>query len=391
MRRKALLLAALALLLCGQSAASAQAPRLSEGIHFSLKPRAGRPMPRLPAPSDTRTHPRMSRLVAVPVHDRAQEIEIVAKRQKFVLVRTGRLPHEAPPPAFGPRSRFILLMLQDRAIVGDDLIVTVGVQGTKLSNRSANVTTIASNDRVRARDWFLPRATLEIAPLPHLDAAIDYRETLRGYGETGRSGPMALRHDEFRALLGALRPETHRRLRIDARWTPSPNTVLKVTAYGGRLHDRLAFVDRSYRPRNGGSAHLMGWRVAMSHALSPDWRVSLHYGEDQLDQVGGGRATEASLSAEAGWSSGPWTGSLRAARTSAPALLADPGRGGHLRLEREVRYQIAKLGLMPAVLTLRLADPDRLATSDFLRDDPAGPVHATDQARSLMLGVGLNW
>ena len=391
MPARSLIPAAAALTLCASNAL-AQEPGLSEGIHFTLKPRASVPLLPTGMSSAPVARSRRSRLGAMPAHDRALGIEIIARRRNLGLVGSRHLVDEAPAPDFAPRSRFTLVMLQDRLPLGKDLTITAGVQGAKISNRGANVTAVAGNDRIRARDWFMPQATVEFTPLPKLDIALGYRETLRAFGETGLSGPMGLPQEEFRAWSRTSRPETHSRLRIDAHWAPAPGTNLTLIGYEGQLRDRLAFIPGAYQARNGGSAQLTGWRFAISQALSHHWRLSLRYGAGIVDQAGGPRARENSASLEANWNDGRWSGSVRGTRTSLPALSPDAGRGNRpLRMEGEIRYRMTSIGRARTSLSLRLADPDQLATTEFLRDDPAGPSFAADQARSLMLGVGLNW
>lgn len=391
MRHEALPLAAL-LFLCAHGGAAAQTANRNEGVSFTLKPRLHMPIPHSPAASGGMGRARMSRLVPVPADDRRHAIEIIAGARKLTL-RAGRAGmNESASSELDPRSRFILLMAQARLPIGDHRTIMAGFEGVKLSNRGTNVTTIAGNGRIRAYDWFLPHVRIDAAPLSNLDLTLSYRETLRGYGETGLSGPMGLRQDEFHALQRTLRPEKHSRLRLDGRWTPSPDTILTVMAYEGRLNDRLSFVHRSYLPVNGGSARLNGFGVAVLHRPSPHWRLSMRYDEARLDQTGGGTAKERRISAEAGWSSGPWSGTLRATRSSMPALLPQMAHWNRpLRIEGEMRYRLPGPGGMPASITLHLTDPDRLASTEFLRNDPAGPLHAADQARSLMLGVGLDW
>ncbi|HKY81104.1 MAG TPA: hypothetical protein VJM09_06495 [Sphingobium sp.] len=384
MRRATIALTTAALLSTGS--AKARTPALSEGIHFRLKPQ---PLT-LVRDGDSIERARINMLDPVPRDDREHELAIMVRRQKARPLREQN--DRASPSSFNPRSRLILLTVEDRAPLNDLVTVAAGFQGVKLSNRDANVTALGGNARLRTRDWFVPHATIEICPAPSLDVAIGYRETLRAYGETGVAGPMGLTHEAFRTLASRLRPETHNRIRMEAGWKPSPDLTLGISAYRGRIDHRLSFADRTYLPLNSGSAGLEGVSVALNHRLTRHWRWSMRYGQARLREAEGVRAQENSMTLTTGWTSGPWSTTLQGTKSGAPALVGNVGRWSpRVRFEGELRYRLPGIGRAPASLSLRLTDPDRLASTALLRDEPAGPVRAADQARGLMLDIGLGW
>jgi hypothetical protein len=213
-----------------------------------------------------------------------------------------------------------------------------------------------------------------------------YRQPLRGFGETGVTGPLGMTREDFRAMVQTLRPERHDRLAAHIGWTPAPGLSLTIGAHDGRIADRLSFVEGGYMPRNGGSAQLRGESVAVRHHLSRRWHWSMRYTSTRLHQDDGISAHENAVSVEAGWRAGRWNAMLRGTKGSTPMLASDIGRWNpRVRVEGEMRYRLP--GAVD--ISLRLTDPDRLASSAFLRDDPAGPVRAGDQARGLMLGVAM--
>ena len=80
--------------------------------------------------------------------------------------------------------------------------------------------------------------------------------------------------------------------------------------------------------------------------------------------------------------------SLRAARSSAPALLTGPDADDRaLRLSAAIAYQPPRAPGMS--LALHLADPDRLASSSFMGEGAPLGLRAQDQARSLLLSAKL--
>lgn len=390
MRRLAPLLFALALPpVCGN--AQAQVPAIEQGIGFSLKPRAT-PIRLSPASAAIgRTDSFAAGPGRVAADDHAHDMRIAAQRQtrRFVAGAVGAPDGAGTALVVQPRSRVTRLLVEDHLPIGDHVTAMLGWQGVRLSNRNANVTVGAGDDRLRARDWFLPRAALRIDATPTLGLAVDYAETLLGYADTGLAGPLGLTREAFRTLRDNLRPETRSRVRLTADWTPDQSFGLTAHAYGGRLDDRLSFLDRGYLPVNGGSARIEGGSLTARHRLSPHLRWSLRYDAARVRVSGGIMRSERNLAVEGAWTDGPWRATVRAARNSAPALAA--GRQRPLRVEAGLDYAAASLCLCPLRLAARLTDPDRLASSALGGDQPAGVVRAADQARALMLSAALDW
>ncbi|WP_176593884.1 TonB-dependent receptor domain-containing protein [Sphingobium sp. EM0848] len=384
MVRHALALALAATLIAGHDPAAAQMLLQHEGTPFSLKPRSGLPGLHTGFVPARTTRARIDRLDIIPVDDRADMVEIMLRRQKLAF--TGS---DDRSPTFAPRSRMVLLTVQDRLSIRDNLSAVLGFQGMKLINNGANVTAVGRDGRLRVRDWFLPRAAIAFTPRDDLALAFSYREIARGFGETGRSGPMGLAHEDFRALARRLQPERHSRLRLDADWQATPELSLAMTAYHGQISDRLSFLDRSALPLNGGSATIEGVRIGFRHRLSPHWYWAMRYGEARLNSAADHGSSEHSLTLETGWTHGPLKATMRGTSSSLPAFASDARSfGRRFRVEADIRYQRPSA---PLALSLRLTDPDRLASSALASDAPSGPVLAADRARGLVLGVKLNW
>lgn len=383
MHRRPLALALSATLLAAHQPATAQLS--PESAAFSLKPRAGLRMMRSAFPVRS-SRARMDRLDLAPVDDRADMVKIMLRRQKQ-SVSTAMLAE--PLPGFAPRSRMVLLTVQDQMPLSGTLTAVLGFQGMKLSNRSANVTATGRDGRLRVRDWFLPQGTLAFTPRSDLILSLGYRENMRGFGETGRSGPLGLAHEDFRALARRLQPERISRTRFDADWQASSDLGFAVTAYRGRISDRLSFAERSALPLNGGSTQLHGVSIRLRHRLTPNWHWGLRYSEARLDHGADHGAREHSLAIETGWTGGPLRATLRGTRDSLPAFASDARTSPRrFRIEADMRYQSPEV---PLAITLRLTDPDRLASTALLSDAPSGSILAAEQARKLMLGAEFLW
>ncbi len=397
----------MALLLLAQSGAAraqeevvARVPTIEQGIRFTLKPRAT--PTRLPSPP-TRAGHRMRSFADSPdriaVDDPGHDVQVAVQRRTLRFAGGGAAALDRPVDAASPylflppRSRFTRLSVEDHLPLGEHVSATLGWQGVKLSNRNANSTVGAGDDRLRARDWFLPRAALHVSAGPALALGVDYAETLRAYGDTGTTGPLGLTREEFRGLRRTLRPETHSRLRLTADWTPAAPFDLSLAAYGGRLDDRLSFAEASYQPVNSGSARIEGGSLTIRHRLSPHLLWSARYEAGRLHLSDGATRRERKLAIEGVWTGGAWRGMVRAVRASAPLLTADRAaeRRGGLRMEAGLDYAADSLCRCPLRIAARLTDPDRLAIGAFGDDRPAGPARATDQARALMFSAALDW
>ncbi len=396
----ALLLLAHSGVALAEDGAVAQAPTIEQGIRFTLKPRAT--PTRLPSPPARAGH-RMRSFADSPdriaVDDRAHDVQIAVQRRTLRYGGGGATALDRPMDAANPylflppRSRFTRLSVEDHLPLGEHVSATLGWQGVKLSNRNANVTVGAGDDRLRARDWFLPRATLHLRAAPVLTLGLDYAETLRAYGDTGTMGPLGLTREEFRILRRTLRPETHSRLRLTADWTPAANLDLSIAAYGGRLDDRLSFADASYQPVNSGSARIEGGALAVRHRLSPHLLWATRYEAGRLRLSDGATRHEGKFAIEGVWTEGAWRGMVRAVRASAPLLTAASAtnRRKALRMEAGLDYAADRLCRCALRIAARLTDPDRLAIGAFGEDRPAGPARAVDQARALMFSAALDW
>jgi hypothetical protein len=386
-------LRAAAVLLCAgaaaatSAAATAQPLPLERGIGFSLKPRQGL-LPRISSLQvDPRLRARIGPIERVAADDRVQDIQIGLQRMTHRMVTDGT----ATPIALSilPRSRLTRYMVEDRLPIGDHVIAAFGWHGIKLSNRNANVTVGTGSERLRTRDWFLPRAALTLRPGGNLSMTIGYTETLRAFGETGLGGPMGLTRDEFQSLRRTLKPETQSRMQLRADWAATPALDLSIAVHGGRLDDRLAFVGRGTLPVNSGSARIEGAVLEASHRLTPQLRWSLRYGDARLRVSGGNALRERSLAIGSVWEEGPWSVSARAVRNGAPALSPHSHRA--LRVEAGVEYAVARIGERPLRLSVRMTDPDRLASTSFALNDLSGPLRAADQARAVMASARFDW
>lgn len=384
----------------GGALAIAPAPTIERGIRFTLKPRAT--PTRLPSPPAHAGH-RMRSFADGPdpiaVDDRPHDVQVAIQRRTLRFAGGGATALDRPVDAASPylflppRSRFTRLSIEDHLPLGEHVSATLGWQGVKLSNRNANITVGAGDDRLRARDWFLPRAALHLRAAPALALGLDYVETLRAYGDTGTTGPLGLTREGFRDLRRTLRPETHSRLRLTADWTPAADFDLSIAGYGGRLDDRLSFAEASYQPVNSGSARIEGGALTVHHRLSPHLLWSARYEAGRLHLSDGATRRERKLAVEGVWTGGAWRGMVRAVRASAPLLTADSAaeRSGGLRMEAGLDYAADRLCRCPLRIAARLTDPDRLAIGAFGDDQPAGPARTTDQTRALMFSAALDW
>lgn len=369
------------------TAAQAQEVPVETGIRFSLKRPSGLSPVLVSRPTYPQFRPRMEAATPVQADDRDQDIQIrwqtAARRFLGTSAATSFAPHRLS------RSRMVRYGVQDRWLVGEHLIATLGWHGIKVSNRNANVTAGPGLEKIRANDWFLPRATLVLQARQDLALSLDYADTLRAYGETGMSGPMGLRHDDFLALRRTLKPETQSRVQMRADWSAAPTLGLSLSLQGGRIDDRLRFTGRGTVPVNSGSARIDGAILEARHQVTPQWQWSIRYSDARVRMSGGDIVREQSLSAGSVWRDGPWRAALSVARSSAPTM-AVPGQRA-LRMEAGVDYALAAVGGRPITLSLHMTDPDNLVSGTFARDDLSGSLRAADQARAVMARARLGW
>lgn len=379
--------ALLLLLASATGSAHAQDLPLEEGIRFSLQRHPGLSPRKRPLSAFPAFRARMDTIDTVNADDRDQDIRIGVQQT------TRRFYENAIAPSLDPhalsRSRMTRYIVEDRLPIGEQAVATFGWHGIKVSNRSANVTVGPERDRLRTRDWFLPRATLAIQAGRDLRFSVGYAEKLRAYGDTGTNGPMGLTHETYLALRRTLKPETQSRTQVRGDWSATPAIDLSLALLGGRLDDQLSYAGRGVLPINTGSARIEGAVLEAQHRLTQRLSWSVRYGDARVHISGGDRVRERSLSVESKWRNGPWTTTLSLARNSAPALVSGDRRA--LRIAGGVDYALAGIGGRPVTLSLHMTDPDRLASSSFARDDLSGPLRAADQVRTVMASARFGW
>ncbi|WP_336973660.1 TonB-dependent receptor domain-containing protein [Sphingobium aromaticiconvertens] len=378
-------IASLLPLACIAGTVHAQTLPLENGIRFSLKPHPGlRPSPQY---AYSRMPARIDPIDPIDADDRVQEIRIGLQRTtrhfSDITTATPFAPHALS------RSRMTRYMVEDRLPIGDHVVASFGWHGIKVSNRNANVTVGMGSERLRTRDWFLPRATLAIQPGRDLRLTVGYDERLRAYGETGTGGPMGLTRDAFLSLSRNLKPETQSRMHVRADWAATAVVDLSFALQGGRLDDQLSFVGRGTLPVNSGSARIEGAVLEAQHRMTPHLSWTLRYSHARVRGSGGDRMHERSLRVGSVWQDGPWRAALSIVRNSAPALVPDDSRA--LLVEAGVDYVRATSEGRPLTLSVHMTDPDRLASGRFMRDDLSGPLYAADQVRAVMASARLGW
>lgn len=377
----------LLVLICTAGTAQAQDGPLETGISFSLKRKAALSPLIYPRHAYSAFQPRMDAVNPVNADDRDQEIHIRLHKSARRFVGTATATPLAPDML--SRSRMTRYVLEDRVLIGEHVTATMGWHGIKVSNRNANVTVGPGRERLRTRDWFLPRGTLTLQSGHDLRLTLDYAEKLRAYSETGINGPMGLTHDGFLLLRRTLKPETQNRMAVRADWTAAPALNLSLALHGGRLDDQLRFTGRGTLPVNNGSARIEGAILEARHHVTPQLRWSVRYSDARVRVSGGSMVREHSLSAGSVWQDGPWRAALSVTRNSAPALAAYDERA--LRVEAGVDYALAAIGGRPLSVSLHMTDPDRLASGTFARDDLSGSLRAADQVRTVMASARLGW
>ncbi|MEK7343087.1 MAG: TonB-dependent receptor [Pseudomonadota bacterium] len=373
------------------AAAAEQAmAQLSTADHggFALKPRLAFSMRAVPA--EPRQRP--ARIYAIdlspiPAEPAAMRMAVERRRQLYAGVRAMRSEGLGAPARNGtdiaPRTSLTMIDARfdlplGRLAADDRLSATLGWQGAKISNRSANATSQLTRDNLRAKDWFLPVAQMRFGVMPRLALSADYREAMWAYGDSGAIGAMGLDREGFRTLRNALRPERDRRARLGLDWAAGPGVAVRVAAYAARIEDRMGFARGSYAPLNLGSADVRGLDAAVTHSLSPALRWTARYAQAAVRADAGEQAMERKLALSGEWRAGPWRCAMGIARTSAPALGQEAGAG--TRFEAGMDYDAGgpRIGL-------RLTDPDRLSASRLGEAMPTGPARAAEQARAVML------
>lgn len=376
-----------ALLACATQSAQAQSLPLEDGIRFSLQRHPGLSPRSRPLSASPAFRARMDTIDTVNADDRDQDILIGVQRTTQRFFEDSRAA-SLDPHALS-RSRMTRYMIEDRLQIGEQAIVTFGWHGIKVSNRSANVTVGPESDRLRTRDWFLPRATLAIQAGRDLRLSVGYAEKLRAYGDTGTNGPMGLTHDAYLSLRRTLKPETQSRTQVRGDWSATSAIDVSLALMSGRLDDQLSFAGRGVLPISSGSARIEGAVLEAQHRLTPRLSWSVRYGDARVHISGGNMVHERSLSVGSKWHSGPWSAAVSFARNSAPALVSGERRA--LRIAGGIDYAVAGIGGRPLTLSFQMTDPDRLASTSFAHDDLSGPLRASDQVRTVMASARFGW
>jgi hypothetical protein len=392
-----------ALLLCGHGGLSASP--LAEPDAFILRPTPKPFMPLLSSPGLPAGWYRLGPLDRIAADDRGNlpTIGIRRKTRHF----TAQAAFVAVPLLAGqfrsfldqprnvlPRSRMTSLLLEDEVALDDRLSLRAGWSALKLSNGNANITVGRGRLKLKAHDWFMPRASVHLQAGQGIGLWLGYSQSMSAYGETGSAGPLGLTLGEFEALRDRLRPERRESLRLRAELDPAPGAHVAVSLYGGRVADRLAFGDHSYLPETIGSASVRGAAVRATMRVAPGMLWSVGYDQARFDPVAGAGAGaavwERDLATEASWAGGPWRTSLRVARTSAPALLdAAQARRTSWRIETGIDYAALRIGRRSVTLFARLTEPSRLASANMPADDAPASLRAQDLARTAKLGTAM--
>lgn len=148
--------------------ASAQDVFVEQSFSFTLKP-APRRSPLIQARA---TGPHYDWIVAIrqlpgDEPDHVLALRLQRESRRFIGAQAGIvLDMDAPSYDHRPRSRMRMLSVEDRFALSDQVAMTLGFRGLKVSNRNANVTIGRGDDRLSGRDWFLPHAVVSyVRPL----------------------------------------------------------------------------------------------------------------------------------------------------------------------------------------------------------------------------------
>jgi len=389
--RSRYLLASVALALHG-GIASAQEAFLDQSISFTLKPSIRRAPP-VPDRANDPHYGWAGAIRPLPGDEPDHVLALRLQRQsrQFIGTQADILPdRNAPGYDHRPRSRTRMLSVEDRFALSDRVAMTMGFRGLKISNRNANVTIGSGDDRLRARDWFLPRATVSYRPSPAISLSMDYSEAMRAYGDTGFTGPLGLSRPDFDALRLSLRPEKSRIASIRGRWTGEDMTVT-TSLYRADIRNGLSFADRTYLPVNIGSASLSGVRMTASHRVTAHLDWSVRYQHAAVETKTGQSVQEREMALAAAWTDGAWRVAAQASRTGRAALAAPGTQQSPLRVEGSIEYAPLQQGPGRLRFAARLTDPSRLVSTGLSGPTAMGGLHAVDQARAVMFTADMDW
>ncbi|MBV2148958.1 TonB-dependent receptor [Sphingobium sp. AS12] len=385
------LLGLIALALQGGTA-SAQDIFVDQSISFTLKP-AIRRSPLLEA---RRTSPDYGWIGAIrplpgdePDHVVALRLQRQSRRligaQADILPAMGasRYDHR-------PRSRTRMLSVEDHFTLSDQVAMTLGFAGLKVSNRNANVTIGSDDDRLRARDWFLPKAVVHYRPTSAITLSMDYEESMRAYGDTGFTGPLGLSRPDFEALRRSLRPEKSRVASIGGQWSGG-DMIVTTSLYRADIRNGLSFADRAYLPTNIGSARLLGVKMMARHQLTPHLDWSVRYQQAAVDTMTGRSVQEREMALAAAWTSGAWRVAAQGSRTGRAALAALGTQQSPLRAEGSIEYTPVQQGRQRLRLAARFINPSRLVSIGLSGPTAMGSLHSVDQTRAVMFSADMGW
>lgn len=385
------LLGLLALALQG-GAVSAQDMFAEQSISFTLKP-AMRRSPLLQARSTGPDYGWMGAIRPPPGDEPDHVVALRLQRQsrRFVGAQQDISPHMEPSGYdHRPRSRMRMLRVEDHFVVSDQVAMTLGFAGLKVSNRNANVTIGSGDDRLTARDWFMPHAVVHYRPTPAITLSMNYDEAMRAYGDTGFAGPLGLSRPDFEALRRALRPEISRVASIGGQWSGG-DLMVTTSLYRADIRNGLSFADRAYLPINIGSASLFGVKMMARHQLTRylDW--SVRYQQAAVDTMNGRSVQERELALAAAWTSGAWRVAAQGSHTGRAALTALGTQQSPLRAEGSIEYAPVQQGRQRLRFAARFINPSRLVSVGLSGPNAMGSLHAVDQARAVMVSADMGW
>ena len=372
--------------------ASAQDVFVDQSFSFTLKPS----IRRSPVVQARTTSPHYGWIGAIrPLPgdepDHVLALRLQRQSRRFIGTQAQILPDiDARGYDYRPRSRTRMLSVEDHFALSDQVAMTLGFRGLKVSNRNANVTIGSGDDGLRARDWFLPHAVVSYRPTPAIILSMDYSEAMRAYGDTGFTGPLGLSRSDFDALRLSLRPERSRIAAITGQWTGG-DMMVTTSLYRADIRNGLSFADRAYLPANIGSASFSGVRMMASHQVTAHLDVSVRYQQAAVESMTGRSVQEREMEIAAAWTDGAWRVTAQASRTGRAALAALGTQQSPVRVEGSIEYAPLQQGRGRLRYAARFTNPSRLISIGLSSPTAMGSLHAMDQARAVMFTADMDW
>lgn len=385
-------LLALAMVALQGTTAAAQDKIIDQSISYALKPAIWR-SPLVEARSTTPDYGLIGaiRPLSGDEPDHVMALRLQRQSRRFVAAQADTAwPLNARGYDHRPRSRTRMLLVDDHFALSDQIAMTLGFAGVKVSNRNANVTIGSGDDRLRAHDWFMPHASVHFRPIPALTLSMDYNEAMRAYGDTGFTGPLGLSRPDFEALRRSLRPEKSRVASVGGQWSGGDMTVT-TSLYRADVRNGLSFAHRAYLPVNIGSASLLGVKMMARHQLTPQIDWSVRYQQAAVETMTGRSVQEREMTLAAAWTVGPWRVAAQGSHTGRAALALPGAQQSPLRAEGSIEYAPMQTGRRRLRLAARFINPSRLVSNGAFGPAPAGSVHAVDQARAVMFSADMGW